>query len=177
VGSVILGLRQSLFPSTPEFPPSYSRVLTSCSSLGRSCQIYNTSTTPTYRTPIKTYMSTVTTYHRRLSPQSPFLFRKKNRRKSLAFTANQRSCRRENMIVTGERGTSEVHDAFEMSDQHVRYSYAWDSRSVVETSQLELCIPISIRLVCLSGIRTTYYTGSCASSFFKLFSAQYSNSC
>jgi hypothetical protein len=49
-----------------------------------------------------------------------------------------------NMIVTGERGTSEVHhDAFEMSVCQV---LVWDSRSVVETSQLERHIPISIHL-------------------------------
>jgi hypothetical protein len=74
-----------------------------------------------------------------------------------------------NMIVAGERGTSDVHhDAFEMSVCQV---LVWDSRSVVETSQLERHIPISIRPVYLSRIRTTY-AGSCASSFCKLINAQ-----
>lgn len=46
-----------------------------------------------------------------------------------------------NMIVTDELGTSEVHrDGFEMSACQV---LVWDSRSVVETSQLERHIPMA----------------------------------
>lgn len=76
-----------------------------------------------------------------------------------------------NMILKGERGTSEVHhEAFD-SEMSVCQVLVWDSRSVVETSQVERHIPISIRLVYLSRIRTTY-AGSCASSFFRLINAQ-----
>lgn len=50
----------------------------------------------------------------------------------------------------------------------------WDSRAVVETFQLELYIPISIRLLYLSGIHTTY-TDSCGFKFFKFINPHQSS--